>query len=955
MSSTLSASQRLIGREAELETLLGLVDRVYERGGALLIRGEPGIGKTSLLTAASRQAAESGLTVLSAVGVPSEAHLAFSGLHQLLMPWLAGPGQRSGQPAATNGMHDASQSVLDALAQLPHPQRDALETAFGVGAGRAPDPFLVGLATLTLLSASTEERGLLCVVDDAQWLDQASAQTLAFVARRLSDESVVILFAANEPGEDLRGLPELVVEGLSDGDALELLSSAVPGPLDERVRERILDQTRGNPLALVELPRGLSPAQLAGGFGLTTAMSDPRSMSARIEDSFLRRIETLPADTQLLLLTAAAEPTGDPAVLWGAAEKLEIGYEALAPAVAGELLEVGVRVRFRHPLVRSAVYRTASLGQRQRVHRALADATDPDVDPDRRAWHRAEAAAGPDEGVAGELERSAARAQARGGLGASAAFLERAVALTVDLAPRTRRALAAARAKFEAGEPDAASELLTSAESGPLDDLQRARLERLRAQIEFARTGDTSIRGAVGPGAPRLLLEAAKRLEPLDVELARETYLEAITAAMLVSDETGGCSVRDAAEAARAAPSAPDPPRPIDLLLDGLAMRFTEPYATARLPLEQALTAMAGSTDREGDDPRWIWFACPAAPEPIALDLWDDQRWAVLATRAVKVARGAGALVVLPNALTYLACIRIHEGKFADASVMIDEAYAITKATGNAPLIYPSLFLAAWRGEETAALGVIQGGIEDARARGWGRAIRFAHYATSVLYNGLGRYEEALAAAQRARAHDDLGVLAWAHIELVEAGVRSDHLELACDALRRLEERSHANGSDWALGIEARSRALLSKGEVAERLYREAIERLSRTRIRLELARARLHYGEWLRRERRRRDAREHLRRAHDDFASMGAMAFAERARRELAATGETTRRRQDETRGELTAWELQIARLARDGLTNPNIGARLFISPRTVEWHLRNVYTKLGIGSRRELHATLA
>jgi AAA ATPase domain len=593
MTSSLLTAARLIGREAELETLTALVERASERGGALVIHGDPGIGKTSLLTAASRHAAEGGLRVLSAAGVEPEAALPFSGLHQLVLPLMEGAPDGSGQRAWTDGIREASKSVFDGLAHVPQPQRDALATTFGMGEGPAPDPFLVGLATLSLLSAASTERALLCVVDDAQWLDRASAQTLAFVARRLSDESVVILFAARESGEDLRGLPELVVEGLAWGDARALLGSVVPGPLDERVRERILDEMRGNPLALVELPRGLSPAQLAGGFGSPTLMSDRRSLSALIEDSFLRRLESLPLDTQLLLLVAAAEPVGDPALLWRAAERLGIGYEAVAPAAEAELLEVDARVRFRHPLVRSAVYRAASLAERQNAHRALANAIDPEVAPDSRAWHRAEAAAGPDEELAVELERSAARAQARGGIAAAAAFLERGVRLTVDPALRTQRALAAARAKFEAAAPEAAAKMLATAEIGPLDELQRARAERLRVQIEFARTGDSGIQGAIGPGAPRLLLDAAKRLEPLDVELARETYLEAITAAMLVSDESGACSVRDAAAAARAAPSAPDPPRPIDLLLDGLATRFTEPSATARLPFERALSALA--------------------------------------------------------------------------------------------------------------------------------------------------------------------------------------------------------------------------------------------------------------------------------------------------------------------------------------------------------------------------
>ena len=935
MIATLSETPRLLGREAELETLLELVDRMSERGGALVIRGEPGIGKTALLDTLWDRA--SACVTAHAAGVESEMEFAFAGLHQLCAPFL------------------------DRLERLAGPQRDALGTAFGLRAGDVPDRFLIGMAVLSLLADVAEERRLVCVVDDAQWLDQASAQVLGFVARRLEAEAVALIFAVREPSEDFRGLPELVVEGLGDADARELLSLVLRGPLDEGVRERIVAETRGNPLALLELPRGLSPAQLAGGFGLQAVTPDARSLSGRIEESFLRRLETLPADTQLLLLLGAAEPVGDPELLWRAAERLGIGYGALAPAGTAGLLQVGGRVRFRHPLLRSAIYRTASLGDRKQVHRALADVTDPKLDPDRRAWHLAEAAAGADEEVAAALERSAGRAQARGGLAAAAAFLERAVGLTLDPVLRTQRALDAARAKFEAAAPDAAAKLLATVERGPLDELQRARVERLRAQIAFAQTGSADIPGlTIGAQAPGLLLEAAKRLEPLDVELARETYLEAVTAAMCTGSDSAGCGVKVVAEAARKAPRGPQPPRPVDLLLDGLATRFTEPYAAALPSLRQALDALAGGDSRGADNPRWLWFACPVAPEPLALDLWDDETWHELATRAVRICRDTGALAVLPNALTYRASLHVLAGEFTAASALAEEAYAIAEATGSAPLRYPSLLLAAWRGREAEALKVIEDGIQDARARGLERPIGFAQCVTAVLYNSLGRYEDALAAGQRARSYfpaddlDDLGPLGWALSELVEAGVRSDRQDLASDALRQLAERTRATGTDWALGIEARSRALLSEGEEADRLYREAIERLGRTRIRVELTRAHLHYGEWLRRENRRVDAREQLRVAYDAFASMGAEGFAERTRRELLATGEKVRRRADETRDELTPQEDQIARLACEGRSNSEIAARLFISPRTVEYHLHKVFTKLNIGSRNQLERAL-
>ncbi|MQA75934.1 MAG: LuxR family transcriptional regulator, partial [Solirubrobacterales bacterium] len=698
-------------------------------------------------------------------------------------------------------------------------------------------------------------------------------------------------------------------------------------------------ETRGNPLALLELPHGLSAPELAGGFGVP----DEQPLTARIEQSFLRRLESLRGETRRLLLAAAAEPVGDVALLWRAAERLGLGADAAEPAQTAGLIELGTRVRFRHPLVRSAVYQAAAVSDRREVHRALAEATDPVVDPDRRAWHRAQAAGGPDEEVAGELERSADRARARGGFAAMAAFLERAAELTPDPAGRGTRALAAARAKLEAGAPEAAQALFGVAELSPLDDLERARLAWLRGQIAFARTR--------GSDAPPLLLEAAKRFEPLDVASARETYVEAFGAEIFAGRESRAGGVVEAAKGARAAPPGPLPPRPVDLLLDGLAMRFTEPYGEALPVLKRALNAFAEG-DRTGDDAglRWLWTSCPVTPEPLAPELWDDERWHALANRAVSLARDSGALAVLPIALSYRACVHLHAGEFAAAAALIEEADAISRAVGNAPLRYTSLVLLAWRGKEAAALPVIEASLKDARTRGEGRAIGLAHYATAVLYNGLGRYEKALAAAERACAYEDLGFYGWALIELVEAAVRSGAHEIASSAVRRLAGRTRASGTDWALGVQARSEALLSEGDEGEALYREAIERLGRSRIAVHLARAQLVYGEWLRRENRRVEAREELRAAHETFGSIGAEAFAERAGRELQATGETARKRSAETRDDLTPQEAQIARLARDGLSNPNIGAQLFISPRTVQYHLHKVFAKLDITSRNQL-----
>jgi DNA-binding CsgD family transcriptional regulator len=905
----------LLGRRSECENLDRLVTTVRAGDSAVLVvRGEAGVGKSALLAYLVERA--SGCRIARAAGVESEMELPFAGLHQLCAP------------------------MLDRLDRLPAPQRDALATAFGMSAGDPPDRFLVGLAVLSLLSDVAEDGPLLCVVDDAQWQDRASAQTLAFVARRLLAEAVGLVFAVREPSptQDLADLPELVVGGLDEGDAAALLHAAIPGRLDERVTDRIVAEAHGNPLALLELPRGLTPAELAGGFGFPEVMP----LKNRIEQSFVRQLESMPGETRRLLLTAAAEPVGDVTLLWRAAGRLGVGIDAAAPARAEGLIELGVRVRFRHPLLRSAAYRAATLAERQEIHGALAEATDPVTDPDRRAWHRAQAAAGPDEAVADELERSADRAQARGGAAAAAAFLARAAELTPDPAERGRRAVAAAQAKFDAAASDAALELLATAELVPLDELQRARLERLRAEIVFARTR--------GSDAPALLLGAARRLEPLDEAMARETHLEAMAAAMFAGRLGGEPSVRDAAAAARAGPAPPHPPRAIDLLLDGLATRFTDGYAAGVPPLREALDVFGRAAGVTARDARWLWLACR-----LAQDLWDDELWEVLATDGVRVARRTGALGLLPIAATYRAALYVHAGAFGAASSLIAEADTITRATGMAPLKYAALMLAAWRGDEADGLALIEAGRLETTARGEGMGLGVVEWATALLYNGRGRYAEALAAAQRGCEHDDVGLFAWALVELIEAGARSGATDAAIAALDRLSARTRASGTDWALGIEAGSRALLSDDRDAERHYREAVERLARSRGVVHLARARLLYGEWLRRENRRVDAREQLRAAHDHFSRIGAEAFAERARGELLATGETAPRRTVETRDVLTPQEAQIARMASDRQTNPEIGAKLFISPRTVEYHLHKVFTKLDITSRKELRGALA
>ena len=906
-------SPGLTGRFSERAVLDRFVADVrVGQGRALVVRGEPGMGKTVLLDYLAGRA--SGCLVVRAAGVQSEMELAFAGLHQLCAP------------------------MLDHAQALPVPQREALRTALGLSAGPAPDRFLVGLAVLGLLSETAGKRPLVCLVDDQQWLDDASAQALGFAARRLAADPVGMVFAARVPGKDVAGLPELVVQGLAEDDARELLASMLTGPLDAQVRDQIIADTNGNPLALLELPAGLTSAQLAGGFGLSSAVP----LAGRIEESFARQLAALPAQTRKLVQLAAADPSGDPVLVWRAAGRLAIGAGAAGPAAEAGLAEFGGRVRFRHPLVRSAAYRSASAETRQELHRALAEATDPAADPDRRAWHHAQAAPGPDEAVAAELELCAGRARGRGGLAAAAAFLERSAGLTLDPAHRAQRALAAAQAKLQAGASDAALFLLAMAQAGPLDELASARVDLLRGQIAFA--------SGLGSDAPPLLLKAAKRLESLDADLARETYLSAWLAALFAGGFAGAGDLTEVSRAARGL-CAVDSPQPAALVLDALTMLVTDGPVAAAPALREVARVFSGGSITAEEELRWGWFAQAAASA-----LWDDVSWRAMLLRQVQLARDVGALDQLPIDLASLGTATAWTGDFTVVSALIAESDAVCAATGSPSAPFAAMLLASLRGDQAEAAPLIEVTIAEATAGGQGIAVAYAHWAASILANGLGRYADALAAAQQAtRDFPALYVAMWALPELIEAAVRTGNPRIAHDAIARLAEATQAGGTDFGLGLEARSRALVSEGETAESRYREAIDRLGRTQARPELARAHLLYGEWLRGEDRRRDARAELRTAYDLFATMGMEAFAERARRALLATGDSVRKRTVQTTSELTEQEAHIAGLAAAGRTNVEIGAQLFLSTRTVEWHLAKVYGKLGVGSRRELRAAMA
>lgn len=882
-----------------------------------MLSGDVGIGKTALLDYA--RDLSTGYRTIRTAGVEAERELAYAALHQLCVP------------------------LFSDLHGLPQPQRDALRIAFGLEAGNPPDRFMVGLAALGLFAEVAQDRPLLLLLDDAQWLDRASAQVLGFAARRLGSESVGVVFAARTTPEEtgwpeLAGLLEVRITGLPDDQARALLASAHPGPVDDRVLGRLIAECQGNPLALLELPRGFTPAELAGGFGLLDASALP----SRIEESFRRQVAAQSPTMRQVLLVAAAEPVGDPVLVWRAVDGLGLSPDIdLADREdAAALVRFGARVTFRHPLLRSAIYHAATPEQRRNVHRVLAQVTDPVADPDRLAWHRAQAAAGADEEVAAALEHSAGRAQARGGPAAAAAFLERAAELTPDRERHGQRALAAAEAKQQAGMTDASLGLLAVADARLVSKLDRARADLLRGRIAFSmnRGGET----------PAVLLKAAAALTPLDVRMARDTYLEAIRAGWFAAQLASGASLRQIAEAARAAPSPVEPVRAADLLLDGLAVRYTDGYPSGAPILRQALRAFRAREMSAEEELRWSWFAVTTA----AADLLDDEAWDALATRFVQLARDQGALAMLPMALTVQIILQILAGDLAVARALLAEQTAVAEGTEVREPAYAAQLLAAWKGDEDLAANLIRATTSEVEQRGEGIGVISAGWMEGLLFNGLGQYEAAFAAAFR-------GVESWqepaistslALVELVTAAAYTGRLQVATEAAGRLSEITRASGTDWALGLQARCDALVGDAGAAEPHFRRAIDHLARTRIRGELARTHLLYGEWLRGQNRRADAREPLHTAHTMFTAMGIDGFARRTAESLSAIGETIRKRGDEASSHLTAQETQIVRLVREGLSNAEIAVRLFISRRTVEWHLSKIFAKLQITSRRQL-----
>jgi DNA-binding CsgD family transcriptional regulator len=903
----------LIGRQSESAALEGLLREVRGgRSGVIVLRGEPGVGKTALLESVVDSA--SGFRVARATGVESEAELAFAALQQLLGP------------------------ILKRLDDLPGPQRDALGAAFGLTASAAPERFLVGLAALSLLSNIAQEQPLLCVVDDAQWLDSASAQAFAFVARRLLAERVAFLIATRAADDDFAGLPELQISGLGDDDARALLSSVLQGPLDERVRDLIVGETAGNPLALLELPRGLSVAELSAGFAAPAAVP----LVGRIEQSFQRRLQALPADSRRLLLIASAEPLADPERVWGAARLLGVAPDAAIPISEAGLMDIDTSVRFRHPLVRSAAYHAATPTQRRQAHSALASATDAELEPDRRAWHLAEAAAGADEAVACELERSAGRAQQRGGLAAAAAFLERAAELSPDNARRSLRMMLAAGAYLGAGAHGRAQALLQQSVPGLDDPASRAQAMRIEGAIRFAdgRGGDT----------PSLLFGAAMALREIDQFQAREILMEAFEATMWAGRLTSGTTLLDVAQAARAIPAPPDDGAAASLMLTGYTERLTTGYAAGVEWWRRAATAHR----QEVASHQWQGMLWNATGE-----LLDFETHCEIGRQRVRLARADGALVNLPVALACQAWNELLSGRVEVADTLVTEAETIAASIGTPDMPGAEgimrMAVVCWRGApEQEARSLVEAVITQAVARGQGLGVTLAQYQLMILELALGHYEDARVAALAVYEEDPMYIGSIGLADIVEATARSGDPDGARSALARLSERALASRTPWGMGLLARAQALLADDADAEPLYEEAVDFLGRSGAVTDLARSRLLYGEWLRRRRRRRDARRQLRLAHEMLQATGAMAFASRAATELLATGERARARVSETRDQLTPQERQVAQLAADGESNAEIAAQLFISPHTVAYHLRKVFNKLSVSSRNQLASAL-
>jgi DNA-binding CsgD family transcriptional regulator len=909
----------LLGRERERMHLADMLSSARNgHGSVVLLLGEAGIGKSALLGDLAHGADD--FTICRAIGVESDMELSYAGLQQLCAP------------------------IFDSRTDLPAPQRSALEKIFGLTTGSLPDRFLVGMAALGLIVSAAKRQPVMWIVDDPQWLDRSSVHTIGFISRRLPTERIAIAIAAREhlDGDDLTGLPELTLTGLGDEDARRLIP-AVSGPTDPSVRDRIIAEARGNPLALLELPRTWTSAEVADDF----EEAGRATLAAKLGLVFSNRLRKLPQETQILLALAAAEPTGDPSLLKAAAHLIGLDWATAAPAERAGLIEIGRYVRFRHPLVRAVSYRTAPVSVRMEAHRALADVTDPVVDQDRRAWHRASSTVVQDEGIAKELERSAGRAKARGGLLGAATLLERAAFLTPDGPRRADRTLVAAQAKRDAGALDSALRLLSIVESEPPSELRAALTQQLRGRIAFDQ--------GFGPEAAELLRDAAVRLERFDPTNATDTHFESLVAAIWASGPDGPGLIRKSAESARPAVPRSESQRTADLLVNAIALWATEGYEAAAPAMNLALAAARDRTFGDLDANEPLWTVENRTAGILALEAWDLETGLALAERQVTAARESGALVQLQFALHFLANYVVLTGDVSGAVTLMEEERQLSIATQMRASGHSDALLAALRGDAALALPLIDSMRDLATNDGQGRVVAFSHYLSSVQYNALGQHEHALECARRVMEWGVIGYQTLAAPELAEAASRQGDTELLADVAAWVTARAGATPTDWALGISALVNALAADAaDDPDGLYRASIERLRGTPLRFLLARAKLLYGEWLRRRGRKGDALVQLTAAHEALNEMGLTSFAERARREVSATtSRRVRKYLDDPTAELTGQELQVTRLVQDGLTNREIGVRLYLSPRTVEWHLRNVFGKVGVSTRHQLRDT--
>ncbi|MFI5592421.1 AAA family ATPase [Amycolatopsis sp. NPDC051758] len=887
MLTTSSRLGLVIGRHDERHRLNEVIrNAASSQGGALVVKGEAGIGKTALLADATLEA--SAFRVVHASGSEFEQELPYAGVHQLCMP------------------------MLEHLTSLPPRHRDALQVAFGLADG-TPEVLHVGLAALGLLTAAAQDQPLLCLIEDAQWLDGESLKAMIFLARRLATDPIAMLFAVRSgpgSGDEFDELPGLLVGGLNDEDAKSLLTTRSPFPLDEQVRDRLVAEAQGSPLALLELPR-------AGGF----VPPDGSSVPSRVERGFQDRLTGLSDQARTLLTVASADPTGDPSLLWTAAGHLGLDLTlAGAEATGTGLAEFGHRVRFCHPLARSAVYRAAPAAERRLAHDALAESTDPQVAPDRRAWHRAQASASPDDDIAAELERCASRARARGGVAAAAGFLERSVALSLAPGRRIERTLAAGQANLDAGLTDVALELLSTLKTAELTEFQHARVDLLRGRAAFTQHRDNA--------GPVLMTRAASRLSTLDPPRARDCFLDAFEMSLLVG--RGGGVIHQVVTAARSAAPTSDVPD----LLDALLELVTSGYSTATPLLRHIL---------HGDDEP-LWVRRPALAAMIAIELWEPETHTTIAEWLVKEGGESGSPMLLQLGLAQKTIDAVIIGDIGQAIAAAAEEAAIADAAGIVSLVYHRLHLAAHRGrrDEFRELVRLAGNTPERAGQ-----VTNLDATAATLNNGLADYPAALAAARRATEHHDVFLTGLALPELIEAAVRCNDHAAAATALAGLTERTEASGTTVGQGITAYARGLVTG---VEEHFREAIELLSEGRVVPYLGRAHLLYGEWLRREGRRRDCRQHLHTAHELLSQSGSEGFARRAAGELRATGERMHSRSVQAYEKLTGQEVAVARLVASGATSNEVAGQLFISKRTVDAHLRSIFRKLGITSRRQL-----